>query len=244
MKSEYYEPYALAEERHWWFAARRTIIRSVLRTLDLAPGANLLEVGCASGGNLEMLGEFGAVKACEYDVTTLELARRLHPGVEIERCELPEVVPFGEEKYDVIGVFDVLEHVEADAAALRSLRERLKPGGRVVLTVPAFRWLWSAHDEINQHFRRYTRQEMVARLREAGLEPAHASYFNLILMPIILLARLASDALRRDPAEQLEPPLPWVNRTLEVIFSSERHVVSRCGLPLGVSLLVVARAAR
>lgn len=242
MKSEYYEPYALAEEKHWWFAARRAILREVLRTFRLRHGATILEVGCASGGNLKMLREFGQTKACEYDEGILDLARRRHPDVEIERCELPGEIPFGNEAFDLIGLFDVLEHVDDDRGALRALRSRLRPGGRLVLTVPAFPWLWSAHDEVNLHHRRYTRESLVDALRDAGLEMVKGSYFNLLLLPLIQGIRLVADFLKRDPADQLEPPHPLVNGILATVMSSERSLVAGRGLPCGVSLLAVAMA--
>lgn len=244
MDAAYVETYATVEDDHWWFRGRRRILDTVLGGLDLPAGARILEAGCGPGGNLAMLQRHGTVDAFEIDDAARAHANRrgladVRPGA------LPDAVPF-DGPYDVIGLFDVIEHVEDDAAALVALRDRLAPAGRLVLTVPAFMWLWSEHDVVNHHFRRYDRAGLVARLEAAGLAVEHATYFNTLLFPLVAgvrgLHRLRGQSGGGGSDADTIPPPP-VNRLLERVFAAERHLVPTRRLPVGVSLLAVARRA-
>ena len=229
---------AAQEDVHWWFAARREIIRTVIeRLVDLPADARLLEAGCGTGGNLEMLGTFGRVRAFELDADARRRATA-KSGLAVAEGALPDALPFDAERFDLIGLFDVLEHVEADEAALAALRSRLAPGGRIVLTVPAFPWLWSRHDERHHHFRRYTRRHLAEVARRAGLRVEHGVYFNTLLFPVAVAQRALKALLRLDHADDTLPPAA-LNGLLRSVFAAERHAIGRAGFPVGLSLCAV-----
>ena len=229
---------AAQEELHWWFAARREIIRSAIeRLVQLHPSARILEAGCGTGGNLEMLAGFGQVRAFELDAEARKVAAS-KSGLAVAEGALPDAVPFEAERFDLIGLFDVLEHVEADEAALRTLRGRLAPGGRILLTVPAFPWLWSRHDERHHHFRRYTRRSLARAGQRAGLRVEHTFYFNTLLFPVAVGQRALKALLRLENADDTLPP-PALNAAMRSVFAAERHLVGRLAPPLGLSLCAV-----
>lgn len=231
------------EATHWWFVARRQVIAALVRKhLTQRPTARILEAGCGSGGNLGMLAQFGNVDAFEYDDLARQQASR-KSGLDIRFGALPQDLPFDDRRYDLIGLFDVLEHVEPDAASLAALGERLADGGKILLTVPAFPALWSKHDERHHHFRRYTRASLAKVAAEAGLQISYSSYFNFFLFPVAVAARAVKRLTGSDvPDDTL--PQPLVNGMLTRIFGVERHLVGKMRLPFGLSLAAVLEKAR
>lgn len=185
-----------------------------------------------------MLGQFGRLEAIELDESARAIASA-RSGVSVRPGALPAELPGDCSDYDMIVLLDVLEHVEADEAALTELRRRLRPGGKLVVTVPAYPWLWSRHDETHHHHRRYTAALLGERLTAAGFRVDTMSYFNTLLFPVIALVRLLQGLLDADAADDAMPA-PWINRLLVRIFGSERHAIGRLPLPFGVSLAAVA----
>ena len=236
MEPEAYREMAASEGRHWWFAGRRTILSSVIARLSLRGKSRILELGCGTGGNLEMLARFGEVVAMESDDAARAVALEKTAGrFDIRPGRCPDAIPFAGQRFDLVCLFDVLEHIEDDVATLRAVRDLLAPAGRMLLTVPAYRWLWSAHDEFLHHRRRYTAAELRGKARQASLRIETLSYFNTLLFPLAAAARLLGRDGRRAPAAPL-------NGVLRALFGAERFVVGRVPLPFGVSLLAVARA--
>lgn len=228
------------EGRHWWFCARRQILKAVIeRFAPRRESLRLLEAGCGTGGNLRMLSEFGQLDAFELDNEARQIARGKLP-IDIKNGMLPDGIPFAPGLYDIVAAFDVIEHVEQDVESLRRLKEQLAPGGRLVMTVPALPWLWSRHDETHHHYRRYTRGDLEAALVLAGLKPVKISYFNTLLFPAIAGVRLVKKVLGYEGAGDDAMPSPVVNEILKRIFGFESRLVGRIPLPLGVSLLAVA----
>jgi SAM-dependent methyltransferase len=242
MDADYHRLIAEVEDEHWWFAGRRKILAAVIETLDLPRGTRILDVGCGSGGNLTTLARFGQLSAMEIDGRAREIASGR--GVcEVVPGSLPGTIPFGPASFDVVTALDVIEHIEDDRSALEAIHGMLVPGGRLVITVPAYRFLWSYHDVVNCHFRRYSRRDLSDALRSARLEPVRISYFNTWLFPFAALVRLAGRFVsRRGAGPDMRLPPPRVNRLLTSIFSSEAHVLRRRSLPFGVSVLAVAVA--
>jgi SAM-dependent methyltransferase len=243
MDRQVYARMAELEDRHWWFAARRRILTEVLARLVARPAApRLLEAGCGTGGNLAMLSRFGEVAAFEPDAEARRMAQE-KSGFDVRDGRLPGDIPFEPGGFDLVAAFDVLEHVEDDLASLRALHAQLRPGGSALITVPAFEFLWSRHDERHHHWRRYAKAALVGRAAAAGFTPVVATCFNSLLFPLIAGVRLGKRILGLDEVEdEVLPPHP-INRILYALFASERHLVGRVPLPLGVSLLMIARKA-
>ena len=144
--------------------------------------------------------------------------------------------------YDLIAVLDVVEHIEDDVAALSAMRERLAPGGKILIAVPAHQWMWSAHDVVNHHHRRYSKATLTQAIRAAGLRPRKLGYFNSLLFPLAAGARVLGRITGRDDSDDSPPPAP-VNALFETIFRFERHLVGRMPMPPGVSILTLAEPA-
>ncbi len=230
-----YDRMSEIEADHWWFSARRDIIRRTIeRYGNLPPEPRLLEAGCGTGGNLEMLATFGDVDAFEFDDAAREIAAE-KSGLDIPFGALPEHMPHGSTGYNMIGLFDVLEHIEDDAGSLAALAGRLRPGGRILVTVPAFKWLWSQHDDRHHHFRRYSRATLGQAANDAGLTVEHSFYFNTLLLPVAITTRgWKSITQSNTPDDSM--PAAWLNTALYRIFASERHLIGRLSLPVGLSI--------
>jgi SAM-dependent methyltransferase len=242
MRPEIYQRMAEVEEHHWWFVARRRIVDHLIAGLGLAADAAILDAGCGTGGNLAMLARHGRVLAFEYDDQARDVAAR-RSGLPVHPGHLPDGLPPEAHGLDLITLLDVLEHLDDDRAALRRLQERLGPGGRVVVTVPALPALWSGHDEAHHHHRRYRKGELAALARAAGLEVELLTYYNFWLLPALAGVRLADSRVKPGLDQGLELPPAPLNRALTAIFASERFLIGRLPLPIGASLLMCARRA-
>lgn len=240
MEAQVYERMAELDSDHWWFVARRQILESVIRRVVRPPeDARILEIGCGTGHNLAMLGKFGSVEATELDDAARALAsKRL--GRSIEPVALPDLSAWPAEHFDLVALLDVLEHVPDDRSALAAIHGRLKPGGKLLVTVPGNPWMWTAHDEAHHHHRRYRKSGLAQAAREAGYEIDLLSPFNSLLFPVIAAARLAGKLTGRESADDAMPPRP-VNALLRSLFGLESALVGRVPLPVGVSLLAVLR---
>jgi len=238
MNPDVYRQMAQTEDDHWWFVGRRAIISAVIESLSLPNRARILEIGAGTGGNLEMLGRFGEVSASELDDFAREHAIR-KTGIQVRKARLPDLLPFQAGHFDLICLFDVLEHVEDDVGALRAITPFLKPQGRVLITVPAHQWLWSVHDAELHHFRRYSAQQLQRVISLAGYRAAKLSYFNAILFPLVAVSRLADRLLSRRNATGAGMPPGLLNAFLRALLSMEAHLITRARIPFGVSLLAL-----
>ena len=230
------------DQEHWWYVARRKILAEVIGRIVAPPAqSRVLEIGCGTGHNLAMLQQFGQVDACELDSEARRLAS-IRLGRPVHEARLPDLSAFEPGSYDVIALLDVLEHVEDDAAALSTIRQLLKPGGSLILTVPANKWMWSGHDVAHHHHRRYARADLQRLASRCGFESRLMSHFNSLLFPLIAGVRLFNKLAHRHEADDAMPS-PVVNQMLEKIFAFEANLIGRVDLPVGVSLLAVLRAA-
>ncbi len=241
MERVVYDRMAELDSRHWWYRARRRILADLIRRrIALPKAARILEIGCGTGHNLAMLSGFGTVDAIELDADARAVASgRL--GREVGAAALPELPGVPDASYDLVALLDVIEHVESDREALTTIARKLKPGGRILITVPAFPWMWSAHDEVNHHFRRYTKRTLRELVRGAGLSLDYMSYFNSLLFPLAAAARLVGRLTGKEDSDDKLPPRP-LNAIFETIFALERHAIGRLSLPPGVSLAAVVSA--
>lgn len=245
MDARAYEMMAQSEERHWWWSGRRVILRSVLRDLyarGLPPG-RLYDLGCGVGSNLGVLGEFGEALGVDGSELAVRAARaRGRNNVEFANLAAGrsalDAYPAGSGA--VVLLADVLEHLDDEYDALAMAERLLAPGGALVITVPAFPFLWSASDEFNHHRRRYTRATLARAVRPL-FELERLSYFNFWLFGPIAIARVLSTLARRPGHEEIGLPPAPINHLLRGILSSESALLARTDLPFGVSLLCVAR---
>lgn len=226
------------DQCHWWFLGRRAIIRSVLRrSLPRGP-LRLAEVGCGSGTLLPVAAEFGDVVGVEALPEFRAVARGR--GFSVLPGSLPDQLPLPVDSWDGVFLFDVLEHIDDDRAALQAVARVLRPGGLLVSVVPAYRWLWGPHDQALGHRRRYTARDLTRVAREAGLIPLRATYFNTLLALPIIAVRLFR-RWRGAPGHDLSRPVPLLNTLLTRVFSLEAGLLGWTNLPFGVSVLLVAR---
>ncbi|MCR5873072.1 class I SAM-dependent methyltransferase [Phenylobacterium sp. J426] len=239
MERAIYDRLREIEQDHWWFEGRRAVLTSEIERLSLPADARVLEVGCGAGGNLAMLRRFGEVSAVEPDGPSREYAagRGL---AEVRGGLLPDGLPDFGGPFDLVCAFDVVEHVDDDAGAVRAMAAQLRTGGRLVITVPAYAWMWSAHDAAHHHKRRYVRPEVRNLIQAAGLKVRRVTHFNTLLFPPIAAIRLAKAALKRDGGDDEALPPPALNRLLASMFAAERGLLRAVDLPFGVSILAVA----
>ena len=237
-----YDRMAAHDSTHWWYRARRDILADYLARYGAVPkDARILEIGCGTGHNLPMLGAFGEVDAIEIDPAAREIAsQRL--GKPVEAAPLPALPGIERGAYDLIAVLDVVEHIEDDVAALAAMKSCLKPGGKILIAVPAHQWMWSAHDVVNHHHRRYSKGTLVSAIEKAGLKTRKLTYFNSLLFPLAAAARIAGRLTGRDDSDDSPPPAP-LNKAFEAIFRLERHLVGRAPMTPGVSIVTLAEPA-
>jgi len=241
MERVVYEQMAELDDRHWWYRARREVLAALIRReTQLPKDAKILELGCGTGHNLAMLGAFGHVDGLELDEEARALSEK-RLGRKVMSAPLPELAGVQDRGYDLIGAFDVIEHIADDRAALASIAAKLKPTGKFVMTVPAHQWMWSAHDVVNHHKRRYSKQGLRTLIEASPMKLERLGYFNSLLFPVAVAQRAASKARGAEDADVTLPPAP-INTTLEKIFAAERYLVGRLPLPPGLSLFAVASA--
>jgi SAM-dependent methyltransferase len=231
-----------AEDQHWWYRGRRTVLERVLDDLRLPARARILDAGCGSGRNMVEFARHGTVTGVELSATSVALGRERGAGEVIEGSVLD--MPFEADSFDLAASLDVIEHLQDDLQALRELRRVVAPGGSLLVTVPAYQWLWSGHDEINHHFRRYTRRSLQRIGEQAGWHQVRTTYFNSLLLPAAILLRVLDRFSRKTTESSLDlwvPPAP-VNWLLERPLTLEAAMIGRGGrIPAGLSLLAVFR---
>jgi SAM-dependent methyltransferase len=248
VNKEFYAEYYEIEDKHWWFVGRRQIFLTMLdKYLPLANGQErrILDVGCGTGTMLGYLSRYGHAEGIDADE---EAVRFCHErGIDSVSLVDSLPLPFGDNSFDLITILDVLEHLEDDRAMLCELRRVMRPGGALLLSVPAYHFLWGPQDEIAHHKRRYVAREIRERLQQSGLIPRKLSYFNTLLFPIIACVRVmrpyrpGSPKLKSDFT--MTKPGP-INGLLGRLFALEAPLVKRADLPFGVSILGLAYKGR
>jgi SAM-dependent methyltransferase len=228
------------EDRHWWYVGTRAIARDVLRGLRLPRGARVLDAGCGTGGNLAMLGELGEVTGLDWSDLALELAAA-RGSAWLVRGSVAEL-PFAPASFDLATSFEVLYHraVPDDVAALRELARVLRPGGWLLLRLPAYEWLRGAHDEQVHTARRYTIEGLRAKLETAGLRPRRLTHLNGLLLPLAAAKRVVERATGGEGDDLGEIP-PLLDRAFRSALVAERSMLRRRNLPFGVSVMAVAQ---
>lgn len=241
MRDSAYREHYEVEDRHWWFRGRWAVIEALLSRTPLPEAPHILDAGCGTGGNLRRYSRIGRVEGVEPFEEAVRLCHER--GFDrVARAGLEEL-PYESDRFDLIASTDVLEHIAAEQEALRELLRVAAPGGTLLLTVPAYMWMWTAEDDNLHHQRRYTRRRLWQAVERAGWEPRIATYFNTLLLPPIALVRLLRKGkeasgeqadLDRTPAS-LDGPLSLPMR------AEARLIRAGASLPAGVSVGIVCR---
>ena len=258
------------EDSHWWFVGRRAILESFLEEIaggvrrretgggrpetgvgDLERRVNdhhsapithpsplrILDVGCGTGANLEMLAKFGVAEGVDVSDEALTFCKekglKVHKGI-------AEELPFESETFDIVTGLDVVEHLDDDIEGLKEMNRVLVPGGHALVFVPAFMWLWGVQDDISHHRIRYTRSQIVERLKKAGFTVERATYANLTFFAPILFGRILMRLTGFKPESENNVNISALNGLFGKIFSAEKHFLKRFNFPFGVSIVVVA----
>ncbi len=233
------------EGSHFWFRARNEVITAIMRHYGVGgtSDARILEVGCGNANVANHLSQNLGVQVWGGDLfaEALNFSR--------ERSDLPLIqldtrcLPF-DGSLDIVCMFDVLEHLQAESEILAQAHRALRPGGRIVLTVPAHRRLWSYFDELSHHQRRYGKAELRQKLEAAGFDVEICSYYMMALLPLVLVGRRIQAWRRSDVNRMAEADfrvVPLVNEVLYWLCSAEKWLVPRVGMPFGTSLIAVGR---
>jgi SAM-dependent methyltransferase len=242
MQQHTYSIMYAVEGSHWWFAGRRRIIESFLRRICeqlAAARPHILDIGCGTGANLEMLSQFGAAEGVDVSPDALAFCRQR--GLQNVRQGEAEQLPYEDHSFDLVTALDVVEHLDDDVAGLKEMRRVLRPGGYALLFVPAFMYLWGVQDDISHHRRRYTRATLQQAVRAAGFEIERFTYANITFFAPILLGRLLMRAGGFRPASENNLTIGGLNGVLGRILGAESSILRHINLPLGVSAICVAR---
>lgn len=241
---EYAKMFAL-EDRYWWFVARRRLaLGFLMRGLRFRPPPSssrpeILDLGCGTGAVLAELASWAT--PIGLDMSPLALAFCQKRGIQRLAIGDGTAMPFEAGVFDAMIGLDVFEHIEDDAKAFAEAFRVLEPGGRLVLSVPAFRFLWGPHDVALHHFRRYTRREVIERLRQAGFVVERCSYSVFLLFPLLVVWRVI-EKRKKGPAKASLVAVPeWANRLLISIQAAEAWLTRWMDLPWGSSVVAVAR---
>jgi SAM-dependent methyltransferase len=236
-----YELMFRMEQEHWYFRGKRRIVLELLRPFIGSGNLHILDAGCGTGGILADLQQMGTICAIDpsHDAIAYCSLRGYPHVVQASVTDLP----FADASFDLVTALDVIEHVDDDQAALRELCRVLRPGGMLLLTVPAYMLLWSGHDTALHHKRRYRERELRDKVADSGFRIVRSTSFNTILFPLIMAIRVTRRILGIDRAssDSNELPAPMVNSLLYLILKTEALLLKVLNFPVGVSLALLAR---
>jgi SAM-dependent methyltransferase len=240
MDSAAYAAEAAIEANHWWFAGRRLLFSDIISKFRLPPNAEILDVGTSTGSNLRLLRDLGFAHVTGVDQSPEAIRFCASKGLGLVRLGDIRALEFPDQRFDLVLATDVIEHVDDDVGALQELRRVLKPGGYLLLTVPAFRFLWGLQDEVSHHKRRYSLGNLLKTLRVAELLAREHFYFNYLLFPLILAARCLMRIFKIRVESEGMINARWLNRVLGAVFRFDVRTAPLIWPPIGVSALVVA----
>ena len=238
--------YAIMDEvegSHWWFVGRRAILESFLQTIvqsltSKVQDLRILDVGCGTGANLEMLSQFGEAEGVDVSDDALEFCRL--KGLKAQKG-LAETLPYADETFELTTALDVVEHLDDDVAGLKEMFRVTKRGGYSLIFVPAFMWLWGVQDDISNHRIRYTKKQIVERLEKAGYTIERATYANWTFFAPILGGRVFMKLTGIKPESENNINISALNGLFGKFFGAERFWLRNFNFPIGVSIVVVAK---
>jgi SAM-dependent methyltransferase len=242
MKEHTYPIMFRVEQSHWWYTGRRKILARFIedicrRVTDRRP--RILDVGCGTGANLLMLSQYGDAEGVDVSEDALAFCRER--GLANVKLGAGEKLPYDDATFDLVTALDVVEHMDDDLAGLREMRRVLRPGGRVLLFVPTFMFLWGVQDDVSNHRRRYRLPELRRVLEQAGFEIERTTYANItFFLPILLVRKLMRlTGIKAESENNIT--VSSLNGVLGSLFGAERFVLRYMNIPFGVSGLCVAR---
>ena len=238
--------YAIMDEvegSHWWFVGRRAILESFLKPICSSlvtrhSSLKILDVGCGTGANIEMLSQYGEAEGVDVSDDALEFCRI--KGLKAQKG-LAEKLPFADESFELTTALDVVEHLDDDIAGLKEMFRVTKRGGYSLIFVPAFMWLWGVQDDISNHRIRYTKKQIVERLETAGYTVERSTYANWTFFAPILAGRTIMKVTGIKPESENNITVSALNGVFGKLFGAERLWLKNFNFPFGVSIVVVAR---
>ena len=242
MQQHTYSIMYAVEEHHWWFVGRRRILKSFVARIVAGlktTKPQILDIGCGTGANLEMLAEFGDAQGVDVSAEALTFCRAR--GLDQVRQGEAEQLPYEDSKFDLVTALDVVEHLDDDLSGLKEMRRVLHADGRALIFVPAFMFLWGVQDDISNHRRRYTLPGIKDVLQSAGFELERATYANITFFFPILLGRMLMRATGYRPASENNLTIGGLNGFLGSLFGAESTFLRYLNFPFGVSIICVAR---
>ena len=241
MNIQMYRIFFRVQKRHWWFATKKEIIlEAIYKYLKKETDLKVLDIGCGSGLMLNALEDVGETFGMDMSDDAISFSKEIFSG-RVEKGFLPDQIPYAENQFNLITALDVIEHVDEDIQSLKAIRAHLVEGGKAIITVPAYMFLWSKFDELNEHKRRYSLAELNQKLLQADFIVLKISYYNTLLFPIVFVVRMLNNFLKRDGSSDVEMPSPPLNFVLKKIFGFEKYLLRYVNLPFGVSILAVVR---
>ena len=240
MQESVYAVDAESERTHWWYVGRRKLFARLITGLGIASDEPVLDIGTSSGTNLRLLRDLGFSNVTGLDFSEEAIRFCAEKGLgTVRRGDITQM-PFDDQAFSLVLATDIIEHVDDDLKALQEVARVLRPGRKVLITVPAFPSLWGFQDEVSLHKRRYRMGPLLDRIRSAGLEPRQRFHFNYLLFGPIWLARQLMKVWPHSYRSESEVNTPLVNRVLSAIFNLDVEWAPRVAPPFGVSILVVA----
>ncbi len=242
-------PKTIPEDNHWWFATRTWAIEKFLATLPKKQNLDVLDIGCGAGNMIHHLAQYGRVKGIEVDPRPVKIAQER--GYDVRLGDATQTIPFSDASFDLVTALDVIEHVDGDENIMREAFRVLRPNGALLITTPAFQWLWSHNDELNAHKRRYTAKELREKMERAGFKINRLSYNFFLVFPLAASMILLKNATGKkaelkshhfdDDAYQvdMEPVSPTLNTILRGVGHVENGLLGAVNLPFGTSLIAL-----
>ena len=239
MEDQLYKKFFEVETTHWWFTARQSIVSDIVRcNVPLSSHSRVLDVGCGTGAILAMFQ--AQCDAYGTDMSPLAIDFCHKRGLANAFCCTLDTFPRRDLRFDLVTLLDVIEHIDDDKGVLKQAHELIKPEGNILVTVPAYQFLWSSHDDLNHHKRRYVKSQLRNVLEGSGFTIKRISYYNTLLFPTALVGRGAERFFKAKNDVTLDIPPGPINFLLKEIFGFERFLLRTATLPFGLSIIALA----
>ena len=229
-------------DAHWWYVGRRELLRLILKRTN---GVNFryLEIGCGTGNNFPLISNFGEYLGIDNSSEAINYCKLKYKGHEskFQLCEIQDFVEKNQRKFDAICMFDVLEHLENPEINLEHAFSLLKPGGYLLVTVPAYQWLWSEHDEIHHHLRRYSVNDLKREIEQAKFSINMIGNFNFILLPVVVVVRVLNKILQNNSMNSSKP-INILNYLLTKLLVIDAKLSFLIKIKFGLSIWLIGRS--